>query len=255
MELKTTDPQPSLTSRQPSLWKEGSLYLVLGGWTVILSALSSFIFAILPLKLGQPVWQLNAISALLGISANILIGSLLILIARLFNYKDSQLKKNETLIRKLSGFIAVLMLVLIPFSLFAGSRAIKANEVASKIALKEWKQQLETVQSLSSEADIRSWAASLPEPPRLPAVFDAPFPVIKKRMVENLSGKINSVQNEIESNFRRQWNGFLPDFARNSIQALLMAMAFTGLSGKGIGRKLILPIARNMVVLSKEPKS
>ena len=81
--------------RQASLWKDGSLYLALGGWTVILSALTSFIFAILPLKLGQPVWQLNTISTLFSASASILTGSLLILISRLFNPKDSQLKKMQ----------------------------------------------------------------------------------------------------------------------------------------------------------------
>ena len=232
--------------RQATLWKDGSLYLALGGWTVILSAVTSFMFAIFPPKLGQPVWQLNVISTLLGASANILIGSLLISLARLFNPKDSQLKKNAAFIRKLAGFIAVLMLVLIPFSLFAGSRAIKANEAASKIALKEWKKQLRAVQSLASEADIRSWAASLPEPPLLPAVFEAPFPVIKNRLIDNLTGKVNSVQNQIEENFRGQWLGFLPDFARNSIQALLMAMGFSALSSDGLLRYLILSSARNL---------
>jgi hypothetical protein len=109
---------------------------------VILAAVTPLIFAIFPLQLGQPVWQLNTISSLLGASTNILIGSLLISLARIFNPKDSQLKKNTAFIRKLAGFIAVLMLVLIPLSLFAGSIAIKANEAASKIALKEWKKQL-----------------------------------------------------------------------------------------------------------------
>jgi hypothetical protein len=239
MELKSKE-------RQTSIWEDGSLYLALGGWTVILSAATTFMFAILPPKLGQPVWQLNTISALLAASANILIGSLLISLARLFNPKDSQLKKNATFIRKLAGFIAVLMLVLIPFSLFAGSRAIKANETASKIALKEWTKQLRAVQSLASEADIRSWAASLPEPPLLPAVFEAPFPVIKNRLIENVTGKINSVQNQIEENFRGQWLGFLPDFARNSIQALLMAMGFSALSSDGRIRSFILSAARNI---------
>ena len=241
--------------RQATLWKDGSLYLALGGWTVILSAVTSFMFAILPPKLGQPVWQLNVISTLLGASANILIGSLLISLARLFNPKDSQLKKNAAFIRKLAGFIAVLMLVLIPFSLFAGSRAIKANEAASKIALKEWKKQLRAVQSLSSEADIRSWAASLPEPPLLPAVFDAPFPVIKNRMIDNLTGKVNSVQSQIEQNFRGQWVGFLPDFARNSIQALLMAMAFSALSSDGSGRNILLSTFRKLTGLVPDQKS
>jgi len=247
--------ESNLGERQESAWKDGSLYLALGGWTVILSAVTSFLFAILPLKLGQPGWQLNAMSTLFGASANILIGSLLILTARLFNPQDAQLKKNAALIRKLAGLIAVLMLVLIPFSLFAGSRSIRANEAAGKVALKQWKRQLREVQALSSEAEIRSWAASLPEPPLLPAVFEAPFPVIKKRMINNLTGQVNSVQNQIEENFRGQWLTFLPDFARNSIQALLMAMAFSALSGEGFVAKFILPIARNVLRLGPDGKN
>ena len=241
--------------RQDLTWNYGSLYLSLGGWTVILSALTSFIFAILPLKLGQPGWQLNTMSAFFGASANILIGSLLISLAKLFNPQDSQLKKNAALIRRLAGIIAVLMVLLIPFSLFAGSRSIKSNEAAGKVALKQWKRQLREVQALSSEAEIRSWAAALPEPPLLPAVFEAPFPVIKKRMLNNITGQINSVQNQVEENFRGQWLAFLPDFARNSIQALLMAMAFSALSGEGFVAKFLLPIARNVLRLGPDGKN
>jgi hypothetical protein len=113
-------------------------------------------------------------------------------------------QKNAAFIHQLAGLLAVVMLILIPFNLFAGSRAIKAKEAASKISLKEWKKQPRAVQSLASEADIRSWAASLPEPPLLPEVFDAPFPVIKNRMINNLTGKVNSVQNQIVKNFRGQ---------------------------------------------------
>jgi hypothetical protein len=232
--------------RQTRLGKDGSLYLALGGWTVILAAVTPLIFAIFPLQLGQPVWQLNTISALLAASANILIGSLLISLARIFNPKDSQLKKNTAFIRKLAGLLAVLMLILIPFSLFSGYRAIKANEAASRISLKEWKKQLKAVQSLASEADIRSWAASLPEPPLLPAVFEAPFPVIKNRMIDNLTGKINSVQNQIEENFKGQWLRFLTEFTRNSIQALLMALAFSALSADSFLRYILLSAARNI---------
>jgi len=232
--------------RQTRLGKDGSLYLALGGWTVILAAVTPLIFAIFPLQLGQPVWQLNTISSLLGASTNILIGSLLISLARIFNPKDSQLKKNTAFIRKLAGLLAVLMLILIPFSLFSGYRAIKANEAASRISLKEWKKQLRAVQSLASEADIRSWAASLPEPPLLPAVFEAPFPVIKNRMIDNLTGKINSVQNQIEENFKGQWLRFLTEFTRNSIQALLMALAFSALSADSFLRYILLSAARNI---------
>lgn len=246
MELNPAD-------RQASLWNDGSLYLALGGWAVILSALTTFLFAIFPLQLGVPVWQLNTISTLLASSANILTGSLLIYLARLFNPKDLQLKSNAALIRKLAGGLAVLMLVLIPFSLYTGSRAIKANKAASRNSLKQWKKQLSAVQALSSEADIRNWAASLPEPPVLPAAFDAPFPVIKQRMLDNLTGRINTVQNQIDENFRDQWSDFLKDFARNSIQSLLLALGFSAVSGRGIVPNFILSIARNTLGLGPNP--
>jgi hypothetical protein len=70
--------------------------------------------------------------------------------------------------------------------------------------------------------------------------------VIKNRLIDNLTGKVNSVQNQIEENFRGQWLGFLPDFARNSIQAPLMAMGFSELTSDGLVRFLIVSAARNM---------
>ena len=123
--------------RPGNLWKEGSLFLSLGGWAIILSALTTFFFSIFPIQLGLPVWQLNTISALYNASANILTGSLLVCLARLFNPKDPQLKRNSAWIRKLAGILAVIMLVTIPMSLYAGYKAIKGNEAASKMKM-DW---------------------------------------------------------------------------------------------------------------------
>jgi hypothetical protein len=239
--------QVNLEERQGTLWKEGSLFLSLGGWAVILSALTTFLFAIFPLKLGLSDWQLNTISALYNASANILIGSLLIATARLFNPKDAQLKKNSNFVRNLAGLLAVVMLITIPLSLFAGYRTIKGNEAQGKVAMKEWKKQLAIAQSFSSEAEMRSWAGSQPEPIELPPVFDSPFPVVKKRLIDNINGKINSVQTQVEENYRGQWLSFLFDLARNSIQALLLALAFAALSKRGIVRDILLGTAINVI--------
>jgi hypothetical protein len=74
-------------------------------------------------------------------------------------------------------------------------------------------------------------------------------------MIDNLTGKVNSVQSQIEQNFRGQWVGFLPDFARNSIQALLMAMAFSALSSDGSGRNILLSTFRKLTGLVPDQKS
>lgn len=237
--------ESSLEERRETLWKEGSLILSLGGWAVFLSAITTFLFAIFPVKLVIPEWQLITISALYNSSASILIGSLLICTARLFNPTDSQLKKNGSFIRWLAGLLAVILLATIPMSLYAGYRAIKSNEAQSKVALKEWKKQLATAQSFASEAEMRSWAASQPEPIDLPPTFDSPFPVIKQRLTDNITGRINLIKNQIDENYRSQWLGLLVDFSRNSIQALLLMTAFSSLSTGGFIRNILLDIARN----------
>jgi hypothetical protein len=241
--------ESSLEERQGTLWREGSLFLSLGGWAVLLSAITTFLFAIFPLKLGAPQWQLNSIYALYIASASILTGSLLVCTARMFNPTDSQLKKNVALIQTLAGILSIILLATIPLSLYAGYRTIKSNEAQSKVALKEWKKQLEIAQSFASEAEMRSWAASQPEPIILAPVFPAPFPVIKQRLIDNFTGRVNSVQNQIEENFRSQWLSFLVDLARNSIQALLLAIAFSALSTGGIIRNILLSIFRYRIGL------
>lgn len=247
--------ESSLEEHQGTLWKEGSLFLSLGGWAVLLSAVTTFLFAIFPLKLGTPEWQLNTISALYVASASILIGSLLTCTARLFNPTDSQLKKNVALIRRLAGILAIVLLATIPVSLYSGYRTIKGNEAQSKVALKEWKKQMAIAQSFASEADLRRWAASQPEPIPLPPVFDSPFPVIKQRLIDSFTGKINSVQNQIEENYRSQWLSFLVDLARNSIQAVLLVVAFSALSTGGMIRNILLGIVRHRIGMGTGERS
>jgi hypothetical protein len=52
------------------------------------------------------------------------------------------------------------------------------------------------------------------------------FLATKQRIVDQLTGKVNSIQNQIDTNTSAAWNRFLAEFLRNSIQALITAFGF-----------------------------
>jgi hypothetical protein len=100
--------------KRRNIRSKSSFALALLGWLLIGSALNSVVFASLPLKLAAVDWQLNLIGSLLSTSFNFLIGATLIIIAQLFNTKESVLKKWQTLMSRAASWFTILLLLIIP---------------------------------------------------------------------------------------------------------------------------------------------
>ena len=84
-----------------------------------------------------------------------------------------------------------------------------------------------------TEAELRAYVASLPNAPSLPAKFDAAFPVIKQRAIENLQAQINAGSENIALQKSESLQVFLKEAIRNTAQAILMATAFSALAALG----------------------
>lgn len=218
--------QESRKDRRTKIKQESSQALSMIGLVIIASSLNLFVFSVLPFRILRADWLLRATSAFLSISVSLLIGSLLIFLASLISSEAVPIKRNMAMTRLLARWIPVLMLVMIPATFFAGMSSINAKVRQSRAELSTWNDQLVNVKALRSEADMRRWAASLPNPPQIPQTLSMPFATMKQRIVDQLAGKVNSIQNQIDANNRAAWNSFLVDFSRNSIQALITAFGF-----------------------------
>ena len=216
----------SRKNRRTTIKQEGSQVLSMIGLVIIASAVNLFVFSILPPQILRADWQLRATSAFLSISVSLLTGSLLIFLASLISSEGVAIKRNMALMRLLARWIPILMLVMIPITFYAGFTTINAQVRQSRAELSTWNDQLINVKALRSEADMRRWAASLPNPPQFPQPLTMPFAAMKERMVDQLAGKVNSIQNQIDANTSAAWNSFLTEFLRNSIQALITAFGF-----------------------------
>jgi hypothetical protein len=213
--------------RRKRLWSKTSFALAILGWLIIGSTLNTIIFNSFPLKLATPEWQLSLIAALLSSGFAFLVGAVLIALALLFNPRDQVLLNWKLTVGRISGLFAILLVLIIPLQFFLGSRALKGQTISTFEAINNLKGVVKGINAVNSEPELRAYVASLPNPPALPAKFDAAFPVIKQRAIENITAQINAATSNIEIQKSQALQVFLKEGIRNTAQAILMAAAFS----------------------------
>lgn len=201
-------------------------FVAVAGWALIGSGLSSILFSSLPLELLQPEFQLRLMGAILAAANFLLLGALFVCGARLLNGQDQRLVDRARFMQKCCRWFAIVLLLIVPLQLLAGMAAISKVQTTESEMLKQRRQVIYGFSRTSSEQELRSYVASLPDRPQLPAEFDAPFPVIKKRALDNLSQGYKNAEADLRSVRSKRLENFLGQFFRNSVQALLMAFAF-----------------------------
>jgi hypothetical protein len=242
---------PSIRKR---LWKECARYTGIGGWVLIGFSLNFLLFSSFPIRLAFPDWQLNLITGLLTTAPNILIGTLLVCIARLFDVQDGRLAKGTGFLRSTSSWLAILLALLIPIQIYLGVKLLRIQDGEGIATLRTWRKQFAIIQNINSESELRSFLASLPDTPRLPEKFDAPFPVVKQRGLDNFTARINALETRLQSEKSQRWSGFLPQALRNTIQALLMAIAFAAIGKWGRQNESLLDWFSDLLRLRQDPR-
>jgi len=200
------------------------------GWLLIGFSLNAIIFNSFPVKLATPEWQLNLIAALISSSPSLLMGATLISLALVFNPEAQILKDWNLTVARAASWLAVVLVLIIPLQFYQGSRALKNQTNSAYEAINKLKSISNGISRLNSEADLRLYVASLPNAPTLPAKFDAAFPVIKQRAIENIQAQINTATENLELQKSQAIQVFLKEAIRNTAQLILMAAAFSALA-------------------------
>ena len=205
--------------------------IALIGWLLIGFNLNGVIFSSFPLKLAQPEWQLNLITKFLSISTSLLLSAMLITLALIFNPKEKILNDWNRLVTRLASLFAVALVLSIPLQFYLGSRALNNQNKSAYESIDNLKSIVKGINSTNSEIDLRLYVGSLPNQPRLPAKFDAPFPVIKQRAIEILQAQINAATENAKTGKSEALQVFLAEAIRNTAQCILIAAAFSALAG------------------------
>ena len=193
-------------------------------------SLNTIIFNSLPLKLATPEWQLNLIASLLSASTFLLIGATLITLALVFNPEERILKDWNLTAARSASLFAIVLLLIIPLQFYLGSVSLRKQANSALESINKLKTTVAAIKNLNSEAELRLYAASLPDAPNLPAKFDAEFPVIKQRAIDNIQAQINNATENLSTRKIEATQVFLKEAIRNTAQAILASAAFSALA-------------------------
>lgn len=250
------DPSPSelfehLRDQGPDREKRyrEKLALALGiiGWIIIGGSLNTVIFAALPLQIASPNWQLALIASLIDTSTTILFGLALIAISMLVNTSVVISKDALSLASIFAGYMALVLALAIPLQFYIGNKVLKGQAIQAAMNVSKLGEFYKSINAATSEAELRSYVNSLPNSPALPAKFDAPFPVIKARALENLTAQINATKTSAEIVASQSLQTFLKEAVRNTAQAILMVAGFSAIAT--LSKKGPNPITRFFAML------
>ncbi len=195
--------------------------LVTIGYTLI-----SLFFSCLPLKLVDPEWQLRAAGSFAASGPSLLVGSLLICLARAFDGTSQHLAGRVKLLRRLCTWTAILYLLLIPMQVHAGVRLLQQKSGEEAQLQAQWMKFRSQIQGTNSEEELRTLLSSLPQPAQLPSKLDVPLAVLKEQILTNADSRFRALKYQTEAARSQRWQNFISEAANTCLKTLLVAIGF-----------------------------
>lgn len=205
--------------------------LQVSAFLIAISSLNTFLFSLFPFNASRSTWLLAMSTSALSAATPLLISFLLIACAAGFDPNNRPITSRLKFICRASWWISLLIIILIPIQIVSGIRALQAQTQLILGEVVELKNIIKGIKATGNEAELRTFMASLPNPPKLPAKFDAPFPVIKANAIINLEATVNRALNDAETQRRNNSQNLIREYVRNAIQSLLLAAAFSMVAG------------------------
>lgn len=217
-----------------------SFSLFAGGLVLSLASLNQICFSAFPLALLKPEWQLGFVGSIISNGVVALIGFLLICTSEAFDRNSASLANRVLLAKNVSYWVAIAYFLFIPIMSFSGVKLIRQRAALEEANLTQWKKLSSGVKAAASEADLITLLKSLPQAPRLPSKFDAPFQVVKEKIQSQVDSRLNALKNEVDIARSNRWQTFLVEVFNNIITAFLLGIGFAAMGIIGTSQRTLL---------------
>jgi hypothetical protein len=197
-----------------------------GGIVFALTSLNLLVFSSLPLQLGDVFWQLRLIGGVITNGLNLLIGAMLICLASIFARPDQSIKNLAKLCRKISFYLAVFYLLMIPIQAYLGFKAQKIQSAAIEATIAPLPKLIRSIKAARSPDELNGVLLSLPEPQALAAKLPDTFDNVKANIAATFQAKYNAAQEKSERFKSERLQTLIGEFFRNSIQSLVLFFGF-----------------------------
>lgn len=200
------------------------------GWLLVGLGLVAIGFTAFPLQLAEPTWQLGLISVVLSSGPILLAGAVFVCLATALDSSRLSVFRLAVTLRTAAAWVSLLLFLLIPFQFSSALSLVQRRHTAAVAELRLFRRTIDRIQSTQSETELRNVLGGLPNPPALPVRFEDPFPVIRQRLLENLSRRFNDAETGIGATRNAATRAALFDCSRNGVSLALLGAAFAAVS-------------------------
>lgn len=184
-----------------------------------------------PIQLLQPSWLQKVSQQLITSGTTAVIGTVLIVLAPLFDNSEDRLLSQATLIRRLSIWVAFGFALLIPLQGYTGMKLLGAEKTKQLQELNKAEKAVQAIQASSTRQELQNALARLPgnRTPRLPAELSVPFEQARDRIADALQPRIKRAETQLEEARSKRLQKWLEFWARNALGSLMYFLAFAAI--------------------------
>ena len=196
------------------------------GWALIAMALVLTTYALFPVRVSDPTWQLKATMAIIGNIEYLLVGSVFVCFGSREASIDSAVIKRAQLLRTVSAWFSLLLFVMIPLQLMASLQVVNNQYSAGTAALRRMSETISKLEKTSSEEELRSILQNLPNPPQLPEKFSVPFEKVKKSILDASTYNLKLTENQLRAAKDSGIQIGVAESSRNGVFLFFSALGF-----------------------------
>lgn len=219
--------------------KEAATYLFWSGLALLGTFVCSVIIAPLPIQLFKAEWIQRLTDTALSGGGAALIGTVFICLSKNFDIRNINLASRVLFVRRMASWAALGWILLIVLQIHAGVALIRQARNSEQQEISSLKRLQITLQSASSEEQLRESISRLPGAPD-EIVFKQPLSIIKADILEQLNSRVQQATSRSKSASAERWQLWLKQMANNALAAFLMAVGFASVAQGGQGKSSLL---------------
>jgi hypothetical protein len=183
-----------------------------------------------PVRLLDPLWLQAVGDKLLASGAIAMVAAVLLLLARLIDPRSRTIEGRVVLMRRLSIWIALGFLLLIPLQIYSGISLLRRFRANDTRELNAYIATTRAIEAARSYDDILKAMRLLPgQAPNLPPSIDLPLDTVKTRLSNDLNPFIKRYQNSADAMGMKRLNDWFVQLARNVLAAVLLFCSFAAI--------------------------
>jgi hypothetical protein len=206
-------------------------------YALLLIFIAQVAFSLFPIALTQPSWLGRASEGLRGTASLPMLAVAMLMLANWIDEDVLPSARHLLLIRRLSTYVAIGYLLLIPVQSYASFATIRSQVQEIQAPVAKMVEATKRIQQANTEEQLRAAIRMLPNGEELASrPLGAEVPILKANMLARLRPAAKRMENELKSAQNAAFNNTVYPLVKDAVICFAHALGFAAMGFSGLGR-------------------